>query len=308
MKSYIAWGLISVLLVPLFVGSVWAIIPSVDPVAKAQRIIMMANQVRQITAAATQLATLTEQLTELKAQYQHIQDATMGQVQALTQPFTQLASQGTGLVSDGMSWKSQFSGVPAQLADAVSDMGSSGTSLTATWSGWLQQADTVSAGDIDNLFSGQAPDLAARGRESWERSRERADKTVVMNKALADAAALLAEALKEAKAASEDRKNQTNMSNTALAQAQLSESLTQGNLGVAQAQTAVYKAAKEAAQELEDERYRRRMIDDWTTAQQNAQTELRARLAAIDADRDAMRERMRFRIHPFYMGQPAQTP
>ena len=58
MRKAIAWTVLSALLLPLFVGATWAILPSVDPVAKVQRIAMMANQVRQITAAATQISTL----------------------------------------------------------------------------------------------------------------------------------------------------------------------------------------------------------------------------------------------------------
>lgn len=300
MRKAIAWTVLSILLLPLFVGATWAIIPSVDPVAKVQRIAMMANQIRQITAAATQISTLTNQLSELKAQFQHIKESTLGQVQALTQPFTQLASAGTGIVSDAMSWKSQFSGVPGQLANAVTQMGSSGTSLTNTWSTLLQQADTTSVGDITTLFSDQTSDLADRGRDSWEKSRERADQDVVLNQALADATAELAKSLKAAKDALDGLKNQTNVSNTALAQAQLSGSLTQGNLAVAQAQAAVYKANKEAAQALQDERYRRQMIGTWTTAQQNAQTALQARLTAIAADGDAWQQRTLLRVPAFY--------
>ena len=305
-KEWIAWGLISALLLPLFVGATAAFV-FVDPAAKVQRLVIMANQLTQTSNQVTQITTLVNQLTQLKDQFQHIQKATMGQIQALTQPFTQLASQGTGLVSAGMSWKSQFSGVPGQLANAVSDMGNSGTSLTTTWSGWLQQADTVSAGDITNLFSDQTPDLSDRGRESWEQSRERAEKKVVMNQALADSAGELAKALKEAKDSLEGLQNQTNVSDTALAQAQLSGAVTTGNLAVAQAQMAAYKAAKEATQELEDERYRRDMIAAWTTEQQNAQTALQARLTAIDADRAGMRERTLLRVHPFYKGESPPT-
>ena len=294
-KQWIVWSCLAVLLVPLFVGSAAAFVFT-DLVAKVQRIILMSNQVAQITA-------LSNQLTELKGQYQHIKDATMGQIQALTQPFTSLASQGTGLVSDAMSWKSQFSGVPGDLADAVSDMGSSGTSLTTTWSSLLQQADTVSEADMVALYTDQAPAVSQSAADGWRQSRERADNRMVMNNAVADAAAELAKALKEAKEAIEDLKNQTNMSDTALAQAQLAGSLTQGNLGTAQAQLASYKAAQEVAKVAQEETYRRQKIAQWTTAQQNAQTALQSRLNAIDADRDAMRDRMLFRVHPFYKGQ-----
>ncbi|MDE0354709.1 MAG: hypothetical protein OXU64_03030 [Gemmatimonadota bacterium] len=300
MKTYIAWGLISVLLVPLFVGSVAAFLPTVDPVAKAQRIIMMSNQITQITHSVSQLATLTEQLTELKAQYQHLKDASMGQVQALTQPFTQLASQGTGLVSDAMSWKSEFTGTPGDVATAIAEMGQSGTSLTTTWRGWIQQADTVQEADVVALHDGQPSELKDRVVESWKKRREREDKQLVLDLAAADAAAELATALREALAAIEDLRQQTNVSDTALAQAQLSGSLTRGNLGVAQAQVQAHKAAKEAAKKMEDQRYLRDKISDWTDAQTNAKTALQARLTAIEADRDAMRQRTLLGVHSFY--------
>jgi len=303
MKTYIAWGLISVLLVPLFVGSVWAIIPSVDPVAKAQRIIMMAHQVTQITHQVSQLATLTEQLTELKAQYQHIKDASMGQVQALTQPFTQLASQGTGLVSDAMTWKSDFAGLPGEVAAAVTEMGQSGTSLTNTWRGWIKAADTVQESDVVALLDDQPAELKDRAVASWKEQREREDKQLVLDLALADAAAELAAALKDAKETLEELQKQTNVSDTALAQNQLSGSMTTGHLAVAAAQTAVHKAAKEAAKELEDQRYLRKVRSDWTAAQTNAKTALRARLTAMEADAKAWQQRTLLRIHPFYKGQ-----
>lgn len=308
MKIVIAWTLVSVLLLPLFVASAWAFLPTVDPVAKAQRIVMMANQVRQITAMVTTVTTLTSQLNELKAQYAHIKDATLGQVQALTQPFTQLASETTGLVSDGMAWKSEFSGPPGQLATAVSDMGSSGTSLTTTWRTRLQQADTVTQADVTDLFRYETQDLSDRGRESWKKSRERRDDAVVMNQAVADAAELLAEALHPTKDAIDARKTQTNLSDTALAQAQLTTSLSGLNLDTALAQLVAYKAAKEASQALADEEYRRDMIKDWSDNQAAARTALQARLTAIDASRDAMQERMLFRVHPFYKGQTTSTP
>lgn len=300
MRTVIAWTVLSVLLLPLFVASAWAIIPSVDPVAKAQRIIMMANQVKQITQAVSTVTTLTNQLTELKAQFQHIKDATLGEVQALTQPFTQLASAGTGIVSDGMSWKSQFSGVPGQLANAVTQMASSGSSITGTWSTLLQQADAVSEADITSLYTNLPPTLSQEAAEGWRKNRERADNTVVMNNTVADAAAELAEALKEAKDAIEDLKNQTNMSNTALAQAHLAGSLTSGSLAVAKAQLQAYEAALKSTEAFQQEQRRRDQLSAWADAQRAAQQNLQTRNAAIRAQSAAMREGLRLDVNPYY--------
>ena len=300
-KEWIAWGLISALLLPLFVGAAAGFVFT-DPVAKVQRLVIMANQLTQTTNQISQITTMVNQLTQLKDQFQHIKDATMGQIQALTQPFTQLASQGTGLVSDAMSWKSQFSGIPGQLATAVSDMGSTGTSLTGTWSTLLQQADVVAEADILQLYSNQPATLSQEAAEGWRKSRERADNKIVMNNAVADAAAELAEALKEAKTAIEDLKNQTNMSDTALAQAQLSGALTQGNVTTAIAQLQAYEAAQKSADSFQQEQRRREQLSDWADGQRAAQQNLQARMTAIQSQRDAMREGLRLRVHP-YSGQ-----
>ena len=191
LRHWIAWSFLAVLLLPLFAGSATAFVFT-DLVAKVQRVIMMTNQVGQLT-------TLTQQLTEMKNQVQHLKDSAMGQIQALTQPFTQLSSTATGLVSDGMGWKNQFSGVPGQLATAVADMGSSGTSLTGTWSNWLQQADTVAEADIVSLYTHQPPELSQRAADGWRNNRERADKGIVLDHAVSDAVAELTAALNEAK-------------------------------------------------------------------------------------------------------------
>ena len=301
-KEWIAWGLISALLLPLFVGAAAGFVFT-DPVAKVQRLVIMANQLTQTTNQVSQITTMVNQLTQLKDQFQHIKDATMGQIQALTQPFTQLASQGTNLVSDAMSWKNQFSGMPGQLANAVTQMGSSGTSITGTWSTLLQQADAVTEADITALYSNLPAALSQQAEEGWRKNRERADNTVVMNNTVADAAAELAEALKEAKAAIENLKNQTNMSNTALAQAQLSGSLTQGNLATAMAQLQAYEAALKSTEAFQQEQRRREQLKVWADAQRAAQQNLQTRNAAIRAQSDALREGLRLRVPTFSTGQ-----
>ncbi len=307
-KEWIAWGLISALLLPLFVGATAAFV-FVDPAAKIQRLVIMANQLTQTTNQVTQITNMVNQLTQLTDQFQHIKAATMGQIQALTQPFTQLASQGTGLVSDGMSWKSQFSGVPGDLANAVTTMGNSGTSLTSTWSGWLQQADTVSESDIVDLYTDQPPALSQAAAEGWRENRQRADKKLVMNNAVADAAAELTKALKEAKVSLDGLQNQSNVSDTALAQAELAGSVTQGNIAIALAQLQAYQAAKAAAESYEKEVRRRERLDAWVTSQRQARQNLQARITAVEAKKDDMRQGLLLKVHPYYgYSYGEQTP
>ena len=306
MRKTLATALIVILLTPLFTGAAWALL---DPSGPIQRAMIIANQITQISNQVLQLAEMTKTVTELKDQLQHMKDATLGQIQALTQPFTQLSSQGTGLVSDAMSWKNQFSGVPADLANAVSDMGNSGTSLTTTWSGWLQQADTVSESDIVDLYADQPPELSQRAAEGWRKTRERTDKRIVLDHSISDAAAELTKALKEAKVSLEGLQNQSNVSDTALAQAELAGSVTQGNIAIALAQLQAYQAAKEAAESYEKEVRRRERLDAWVTSQRQARQNLQARITAVEAKKDDMRQGLLLKVHPFYgYSYGEQTP
>ena len=280
---------IGVLLLPFFAGALWAIVVS-DPGAKVQRVTMMVNQTAQIT-------TLTDQLTELREQLDHAKESTMGQIQPLTEPFTVLASATTGLVSDTMAWRNDFQGIPGQLAGAVHNMGSSGTSMTTTWRTLLQNADNVGEADFAQLGGGQTPDVEDRLRESWGRSRAGTDQKIVFSHALADAVAELTKALKEAQDSYDKVKNQSNLSNTALKQAQVTADVTQGNLDVARAQMDAFRSLKEAAEEVAAEHQRRQLNDAWMTAQQAANTGLQQRLSAIAASADEARKGLHLGVH-----------
>ena len=292
MRTWIAWSLLSVLLLPLFIGAAAGIVVS-DVGAKAQRVTMMASQ-------ATQITTLTDQLTEMREQLDHAKDSTLGQIQPLTEPFTSLASATTGLVADTMVWRNDFQGIPGQLAGALQNMGSSGTSMTATWRTLLQNADNVAEADFAQLGGGQTPDVESRLRESWVRAREGTDQKIVFSHALADAVAELTKALKGAKDSYDTVKNQSNLSNTALKQAQVTADVTGGNLDVARAQLDAFRSLKEAAEVVAAEHQRRQLNDAWMSDQQDAQNELQTRLSAIAADEDALRRGMQMTVHPAF--------
>ena len=102
---------LTLLLLPLFVASsAHAIFGIPDVAAMAQRVTIIANQGAQIANQIAQLATLNGQLGKLTEQFEHIKDSTLGQVGAITQPFTDLASIPGQLIGTGMSWKSDFTG------------------------------------------------------------------------------------------------------------------------------------------------------------------------------------------------------
>ena len=103
----------------------------------------------------------------------------------------------------------------------------------------------------------------------------------------------------------EGLRNNTNTSNTALAQSQVAGTVTQGNLTAAMAQLMAYQAAKEAAKDYEREIARRRELARWVESQRRAEINFNAQQAGLAARRDAMREGLLFRIPALY-GGPGQ--
>ena len=221
---------------------------------------------------------------------------------ALTDPFTDLASVPTRFIGVGLSWKSDFTGVAAELASSVEQMGETGKSFTQSWRGRLTAADTVTESDILTLYDDYRPEIAAGVANGYLAAREEGDKRLVLDHAMSDAAANLMIAARDAVESYEGLRNNTNTSNTALAQSQVAGTVTQGNLTAAMAQLMAFQAAKEAAEDYEREIARREALARWIETQRRAEITFAAQQAGLDARRDSMREGLLFRIHPAYGG------
>ena len=85
---------------------------------------MIVNQATQIANQIRQMRTMTRQLTELEEQLDYMKDVARGEVDALIEPFAELAAGSIGLVGDDLDWGSEFSGAAGELVDAVRGMGS----------------------------------------------------------------------------------------------------------------------------------------------------------------------------------------
>ena len=92
-----------------------------------------------------------------------------------------------------------------------------------------------------------------------------------MANAQSDAAKNLMVAAKEAVSSYEGLRNNTNTSNTALQQAMVAGTVTQGNLTAAMAQLMVYQASQESAKEYEQEIARREELARFVEAEREAQ-------------------------------------
>ena len=290
---------LALLLLPVFAASsAHAIFGIPDVAAMAQRVTIIANQGAQIANQIAQLATLNGQLGKLTEQFAHIKESTLGQVGAITQPFTDLASIPGQLVNTGMTWKSDFTGLPGELANAVEQLGD-GTSITQAMRTRLQAADTTSEADILTAYADFPAELGIKAAENYRNQRDSGDQSLVLNYAVSDAAAETTAAIKSAFDAYDGLRNNGNVSPTALQQAQVAGMVTQGQLTAAIAQLQAYQAAQEAAEEMEAERRRRERLAQMLADRQQGQIILQERLTGISSRSDGG-ESLKVQLHPMY--------
>ena len=290
--------LTAVVVIPLFITlsttPAYAILGSI--LAGIQRAQMIINQGVQIYKDTMAKITFDGQLTEMIDQASHLKEQALGAVGALTDPFTELASAPTQFIGIGLSWKNNFTGIAQDIASNVEHMGDSGKSFRESWSQRLTAADTVSETDILNLFQNTPPEIAARASRGFLAAREEGEKRLVLSHTMSDTASNLMIAAKDAVESYKGLQNNTNVSNTALAQSQIAGTVTQGNLTAAMAQLMAYYAAKEAAEAYEAEINRRGALTDRVALNQQGQLVYDAHIAGIVAKRQTMREGMLFPI------------
>ena len=296
--------LTAVVVIPLFIvvstTPAHALLGSI--LAGIQRAQMIINQGLQIYEQKIAKLTMDGQLTQVADQFTHLKDQALGTVGQLTAPFTDLASTPTQFIGLGLSWKNDFTGIAQDIASNVERMGETGKSFRESWSQRLTAADTVSETDILNLFQNSSPEIAARASARYLAAREGGDKRLVLSHTISDTASNLMIAAKGAVDSYEGLTNNTNISNTALAQSQIAGTVTQGNLTAAMAQLMAYQAAKEAAEGYEREIERRLELARTVARQQQAEINFNAQQAGLDDRRDSLREGLLYRVHPLYGG------
>ena len=297
--------LTAVVVIPLFIvvstTPAHAVFGSI--LAGIQRAQMIINQGLQIYEQKIAKLTMDGQLTELGDQFSHLKDQALGTVGQLTDPFTTLASVPPRFIGLGLSWKNDFTGIAHGVASSVENMGETGKSFRESWSQRLTAADTVSETDILDLYAGYRPEIAAKASTGYLAAREEGDTRLVLGHAMSDAASNLMIAARDAVESYEGLRNNTNTSNTALAQSQVAGTVTQGNLTAAMAQLMAYQAAKAAAEDYEREIARREALARRVATQQQAEITFAAHQAGLDARRQTLREGLLFSIPALYGGQ-----
>ena len=260
-----------------------------DPTGPIQRALMIANQVTQISNQVAMLRELGESVTELQDQLTHMRDAALGQVGALTQPFRDLATVPTDLLSGSVRWAGDFTGDAAGLVNAMSTMGlTGGTSLTDYMRGELATADQVQETDVISLFPN--PQQAQAAADAYLINRDLTDRQRVSDYAALTAAENLRALLETAQTSLDGLRGQTNTSTQALRQAQIAGMVTDGEIAVASAQLQAYQAAADALERQNTEIQRRRELTRWTAAEAQAQNTLATVTAATTARRQVYRD------------------
>ena len=267
-----------------------------------QRATIIANQITQIRNQVRELSSMASQLTELEDQLDHMERAAKGHIDALLQPFSRLAAEPAGLVSDGLAWGSGFQGAARETVDAVRDMGSAGRSLTGLWQSAQDAADRVGEADILALFGDLPPEVASRAADDFRRAREAAGRQRVLDYAALDAAAELAETVESAQGSFADLTANGNLSNTALQQAQVAAALSQGRIDAAVAQVLAHEAAREASRARLAELDRLDRLAEWHESRMRANGFAGTLRSAADRNRAALRDGLLFRIPSFYRG------
>ena len=269
-----------------------------------QRAQMILNQVTQISNQVRQMRTMTRQLTELEEQLDYMKEVARGDVDALVEPFSQLAAGSFGLVGEGLGWGSEFTGTAGELVDAVRGMGS-GSSFTDVWRSAQGVADQVSEADILELYRNRPPEASSRAIEDYHQAQEAADRQRVLDYAMMDAAAALAATIEGAQGSFDDLTANGNLSNTALQQAQVAAALTQGQINAAVGQVLAYQAVEQANRMQQAEIDRLERLAEWRDARLRTNAMYEQLRAAAFQNRDQLREGLLFKIPSFYMGGQA---
>ena len=267
-----------------------------------QYILMIVNQGTQITNQGLALARMDTHIGQLTGQFEHLKESALGQIGAITDPIADLIAVPTDLLNTARDWHSDFTGQASSLIDALTEL-DGGTSLSESWRDVLQEADTVTAADIRDIYQSNS-NAADAAVATFERQRDHADRSVVLAHARADAAASLAATAAEVQDKIDTVAGENNVSDTALQQAILAGNLSQGQLLAAMAQMEAWDASAAAAEaynaevvrrELEARRLAERAALEALWAQEQATLALGA-----DARIEAMYGG--YRLHPFFSG------
>ncbi|MCY3747056.1 MAG: hypothetical protein OXH05_12580 [Acidobacteria bacterium] len=281
----IRWGLV-VLLVPALILVGTAPAPAIIDLSGPA---IIANQITQIGQAVTMIAHLNSTSSRLQQQLTQLREEALGQIGALTQSIQQLAGDPAKLVDGTVPWTGDFLNPETiQLAGVITELKDAGANtLTTHWRTALANADQVGETDVLGLFPDH-PDSGQAAADALELQRDRVEQQMAADYAAFDAAETLTELIAGAQTSLEDLRGQTNLSGTALQQAQMAGQLTGAEIQVAVAQVVGYNAVRDTLHRQRREVERRRYLSRWTDAEIDVASRLAAHTATLTANAAAL--------------------
>ena len=262
-----------------------------DPAGLTQRIVMIANQITQIGHQISTLGEARDQVSNLEDTLTQMRDEALGEVGALADAFDSMSSNPASLLGGGaVTWAQDFGADALPHVQALTSMSDAGNALTNRWRTDLAAADVVGGADIAGLFTD--PLVGMEVAEDFAAQRSAAERQRVFDYAAFDAAERLTETLGNAQLSLAGIRAQTNLSPTALQQAQVTTDLTASEVDVAQAQLAAYTGIRDALERQQDEIMRRRDLERWVTAERAAQQRTADAQAANAARTQVYRDAM----------------
>ena len=239
---------------------------------------IIANQITQIGHQVTLQGKLDDEIDQLRRE-------ALGQIGQLTQTIQQLAGDPADLIDGAVPWSGDFlNPETVQLAGVLTDLNDAGANtLTTHWRTALANADQVGEADVLGLF----PDHPANGQAAAEAlriQRDRIEQQTAADYAAFEAAEALTEFIAGAQTNLAGLRAQTNLSGTALQQAQMAGQLTSAEIQVAVAQLAGYSAVRDTLHRQRREVERRRYLTRWTDAELDVATRLAAHADTVSAN------------------------
>ncbi len=228
----------------------------------------------------------------IQNQLDHLEEKAMGEIGKLTENFDFLSADRLALLGlpTDLTWSTDFTGQPRQLLDAVADMQDDSDNSLLTYTRQdLAAVDTISRQRYANTFPN------TRAGDTWLANREQADRALATDFLILDTAETTIEHLGHISESLERSRQQTNLSDTALAQElhALLLNLVEGNL--AMTQLTAQHSLRNALETYKLERQHRAQLQAWVVAE-------RAEARQADRTQNRMRQQRNAWAQAFRLG------
>ena len=262
--------------------------PVIDAANVAQAILTYKRLKKQLEEHVRTANRLRTRTTQAITQISHLRDAANGRIAALSQAFSQLASRPARLFQNNsnLPWLRGLDPDSRRLAQALLQMDES--SLVTYLQNELDAADVVTDTDLLALYPDSARGTALA--EAWREGRETGERIRSTDYAVAEAAGHVLALVDDAQQRIADRRAQSQLSNTALQQAQVANQITAAEIDIAVAQFLAIQAQQEALQRQHHELLARERLDLWVQRERDRAAQLQQFLTAEQGRRAAARQ------------------